>query len=145
MKMFKATLGLIALLAIGTLTVLATTRPAEAQQGQACFNLVPTINGNMGTMTSTWQTMSNRTLAMTFSINTLSDCLGFSRPAPGCVVPTGNQVLPGAISALSLISGAGAGYAQLNQTFPAPSSNSFLVSLYNLLASYENQAGNCTQ
>jgi hypothetical protein len=143
MKMFKATLGLIALLAIGTVTFF-TTRPAEAQQAQACFNMVPTINGNMGTMISTWQTMSNRTLAMTFSINALSDCLGFQRPTPGCTVPTGNQVLPGAISALALIAGAGAGYSLLNQTFPAASSTSFLVSLYNQLAFYENEAGGCT-
>ena len=144
MKMFKATLGLIGLLAIGTVTILTTTRPADAQQAQACFNMVPTINGNMGTMISTWQTMSNRTLAMTFSINALSDCLGFQRPAPGCTVPTGNQVLPGAISALSLISGASAGYSMLNQTFPAASSTNFLVSLWNQLAFYENEAGGCT-
>ncbi|HEX3480955.1 MAG TPA: hypothetical protein VHT91_38325 [Kofleriaceae bacterium] len=143
MKMFKATLGLTALLAIGTVTFLST-RPAEAQQAQACFNMVPTINGNMGTMISTWQTMSNRTLAMTFSINALSDCLGFQRPTPGCTVPTGNQVLPGAISALSVISGAGSGYSLLNQTFPAASSTNFLVSLWNQLAFYENEAGSCS-
>ncbi len=142
--MFKATLGLTALLAIGTVTVLTTTHTAEAQQGQACFGLVPTINGNMGTMISTWQTMSNRTLAMTFSINALSDCLGFQRPAPGCTVPTGNQVLPGAISALSVISGAGSGFALLNQTFPGANTTNFLVSLWNQLAFFENEAGACT-
>lgn len=142
--MFKATLGLTALLAVGAVTILTTTRPAEAQQAQACFNMVPTINGNMGTMISTWQTMSNRTLAMTFSINALSDCLGFQRPTPGCTVPTGNQVLPGAISALSVISGASSGYSLLGQTFPAPSSTNFLVSLWNQLAFYENEAGACT-
>jgi hypothetical protein len=33
---------------------------------------------------------------------------------------------------------------ELNQTFPAASSTSFLVSLYNQLAFYENEAGGCT-
>jgi hypothetical protein len=144
MKMFKVTLGLIALLAIGTVTVLTTTRPAEAQVAPACSALVPTINGNMGTMISTWQTMSNRTLAMTFSINALSDCLGLARPTPGCTVPTGEQVLPGAISALSLIAGAAAGYSMLNQTFPAANTTGFLTSLWHQLGFYENEAGNCT-
>lgn len=141
--MFKATLGLIALIAIGTVTFLST-RPAEAQQAPSCSAMVPTINGNMGTMISTWQTMSNRTLAMTFSINALSDCLGLQRPTPGCTVPTGEQVLPGAISALALIAGASSGYAMLNQTFPDANATGFLVSLWHQLAFYENEAGSCT-
>ena len=142
--MFKATLGLTVLLAIGTVTFLTTTRPAEAQVAPACSALVPTINGNMGTMISTWQTMSNRTLAMTFSINALADCLGLQRATPGCTVSTGEQILPGAIASLALIAGASAGYSMLNQTFPAANTTGFLVSLWHQLAFYENEAGACT-
>ena len=145
MKILKAALGLIAILTIGAITITMPTTTVHAQQAQACANLVPTINGNMGTMVSTFQSMSNRTLALTFSVNALADCLGFQRATPGCAVSTANQVLPAAISNLSVISGIGQGYSLLNQTFPAASTTNFLVSMWNQLSFELNEAGSCTQ
>jgi hypothetical protein len=143
-KRFKMGLGLSVIVIGGALAVTMTTHPVEAQTS-ACANMAPTINGNMGTMVTTSQPMSNRTLAMTFSINAVADCLGFAHTTPGCTVASGNDVLPQTIAALAQISGAALGYSQLNQSFPSGSlAMNYLVSTWNQLSFFEGEIGGCT-
>jgi len=142
MKYLRVTLGIAAMLALATIALTVHPAPAKAD-AQSCANLVPTINVNLGTMIDSNQSIANRVLAMTLSVNTMADCLGVQHPAPGCS-NSASYRLPFAISNLSFISGMGTGFSRLGQPFPSAAVSSDVGFVYSNLAFYVNEIGSCT-
>ena len=138
----KVILGAAATLAVGALTLITPSTPAHADP-QSCANLVPTINGNMGTVMSTFQPMPTRILALTLAVNTMADCLGQPHPTHSCSVSNSNDVLPSAIAYLGTVAGMGTAFSRLGLAFPAPQVNGDVFFFYSNLAFYVNEIGSC--
>ena len=142
MKALKVTIGVTTLFALGAIAITAPSTPARAD-AQSCSVMVPTINVNLGTVTSPTQPISTRVQALTLAVNAIADCLGFQHPVPGCS-NSASFVLPSAIADLGFLSGMGTGFARLGLSFPAPSVSSDVGFIYSQLAFFVNGIGSCT-